>query len=145
MVVSNSAYDFTDGLFIVDNIISGTTDSALYLALRYDGLTITGNRIDGIGIDGNNPQKAAAIYIRQDSSKLSPAFVERILNDPGTSFVTTPQNTLPLGTPGQPSYNSRALIDACRPYERLADFPAVAEASDEVLSRVARRWPGLAP
>ena len=50
----------------------------------------------------------------------------------------------PLGTPGQPSYNSRALIDACRPYERLADFPAVAEASDEVLSRVARRWPELA-
>ena len=50
----------------------------------------------------------------------------------------------PLGTPGQPSYNSRALIDACRPYERLGDFPAVAEASDEVLSRVARRWPELA-
>ena len=47
VVVSNSAYDFNDGLFIVDNIISGTTDSALYLALRYDGLTITGNRIDG--------------------------------------------------------------------------------------------------
>jgi 4-hydroxy-3-polyprenylbenzoate decarboxylase len=51
----------------------------------------------------------------------------------------------PLGTPGQPSYNSRALIDACRPYERLGDFPTVAEASDEVLSRVARRWPELAP
>jgi UbiD family decarboxylase len=50
----------------------------------------------------------------------------------------------PLGTPGQPSYNSRALIDACRPYERLGDFPAVAEASDEVLSRVAQRWPELA-
>lgn len=41
---------------------------------------------------------AAAIYIRQDSSTLSPAFVERILSDTGTSFVTTPQNTLPLGT-----------------------------------------------
>ena len=52
-----------DGLFIVDNIISGTTDSALYLALRYDGLTITGNRIDGVGVDGSNPQKAAAIYV----------------------------------------------------------------------------------
>ena len=50
----------------------------------------------------------------------------------------------PLGTPGQPTYNSRALIDACRPHERLADFPTVAQASDEVLDRVARQWPELA-
>jgi hypothetical protein len=68
VVVSNSAFDFNDGLFIVDNIISGTTDSALYLALRYDGLTITGNRIDGVGIDGSNPQKAAAIYVTHGST-----------------------------------------------------------------------------
>jgi hypothetical protein len=63
VVVSNSAYDFTDGLFIVDNIISGTTDSALYLTLYLDALTITGNRIDGVGVDGSNPQKSAAIYV----------------------------------------------------------------------------------
>jgi 3-polyprenyl-4-hydroxybenzoate decarboxylase len=50
----------------------------------------------------------------------------------------------PLGRPGQPAYNSRALIDACRPYERLADFPAVAEASDDLLRRAAQRWPELA-
>jgi UbiD family decarboxylase len=50
----------------------------------------------------------------------------------------------PLGKPGDPAYNSRLLIDACRPFERLADFPAVAESSDEVLRRVAQRWPGLA-
>jgi NitT/TauT family transport system substrate-binding protein len=41
---------------------------------------------------------AASIYIRQDGSKLSPAFVERILSDKETSFATTPQNTLQLGT-----------------------------------------------
>lgn len=50
----------------------------------------------------------------------------------------------PLGLPGQPAYNSRALIDACRPFERLESFPPVAESSDEVLRRVAERWPGLA-
>ena len=33
VVVSNSSPDSSDGLFIVDNIISGTTDSALYLTL----------------------------------------------------------------------------------------------------------------
>jgi UbiD family decarboxylase len=50
----------------------------------------------------------------------------------------------PLGMPGQPTYNSRALVDACRPHERLADFPVVAEASDDVLQRAAQRWPELA-
>ena len=49
----------------------------------------------------------------------------------------------PLGQPGQPAYNSRALIDACRPFERLDDFPAVAESSEEVLRWVADRWPRL--
>jgi UbiD family decarboxylase len=49
----------------------------------------------------------------------------------------------PLGLPGQPHYNSRALVDACRPFERLADFPAVAEASAELLQRAASRWPEL--
>ena len=49
----------------------------------------------------------------------------------------------PLGLPGQPAYNSRAVIDACRPYERLDSFPMVAESSDEVLRRVAERWPEL--
>ncbi len=63
VVVSNSAPDSSDGLFIVDNIISGTTDSALYLTLYLDALTIVGNRIDGVGVDGSNPQKSAAIYV----------------------------------------------------------------------------------
>lgn len=49
----------------------------------------------------------------------------------------------PLRTHGAPPYNSRVLIDACRPYERLADFPAVAEASADILRRVADRWPDL--
>src|SRR5215469_9376058 len=53
--------------------------------------------------------------------------------------------TDPLRLPGEPTYNSRALIDACRPFERLADFPAVAETSGAVLARVAGRWPELAP
>jgi UbiD family decarboxylase len=49
----------------------------------------------------------------------------------------------PLSLPGQPSYNSRALVDACRPFERQSDFPPVAEASTDLLQRVASRWPEL--
>lgn len=51
----------------------------------------------------------------------------------------------PLATPGGPYYNSRLLIDACWPFERLgSDIPVVAESSAEVLRRVAERWPNLA-
>jgi 3-polyprenyl-4-hydroxybenzoate decarboxylase len=50
----------------------------------------------------------------------------------------------PLRLAGTPAYNSRLLIDACRPFERLDEFPKVAESSEEVLRRVAERWPGLA-
>jgi UbiD family decarboxylase len=49
----------------------------------------------------------------------------------------------PLHTGDGPAYNSRALLDACRPYERLHDFPEVAEAPAEALAAAARRWPQL--
>lgn len=49
----------------------------------------------------------------------------------------------PLLRPGDPPYNSRAIIDACRPYERLNDFPRVAEASPELLRTVERKWSDL--
>ncbi|GAB2863273.1 UbiD family decarboxylase [Actinoallomurus bryophytorum] len=47
----------------------------------------------------------------------------------------------PLTLPGEIAFNSRAIIDACRPYERLGDFPQVAESSDELIASVTRRWP----
>jgi 3-polyprenyl-4-hydroxybenzoate decarboxylase len=36
--------------------------------------------------------------------------------------------------------NSKAIINACRPYHRLATFPAVAEASPEARRRVLEKW-----
>ncbi|MCE7002062.1 UbiD family decarboxylase [Kibdelosporangium philippinense] len=50
----------------------------------------------------------------------------------------------PLTLPGALAFNSRAVIDACRPYERLADFPVVAESSPELVADVSRRWPEVA-
>jgi len=49
----------------------------------------------------------------------------------------------PLREPGAPAFNNRAVIDACRPWERLAEFPAVAEASRDLLDRVVQRWPDI--
>lgn len=36
--------------------------------------------------------------------------------------------------------SSKAIIDACRPFEHLADFPAVAEASKELQAKVKDKW-----
>jgi UbiD family decarboxylase len=46
----------------------------------------------------------------------------------------------PLFEEGTPSYNSRAIIDACRPFERLASFPLVAESDPEYLRAVGEKW-----
>ena len=79
-----------------------------------------------------------------------------LIHDGETAVVIDPQRDIdimrycwgsrvdPLLLPGEPRYISRALIDACRPYERLADFPAVAEASADLLRRAVQRWPDLA-
>lgn len=37
-------------------------------------------------------------------------------------------------------FNSRAIIDACRPFEWMKDFPRVAESSKEVLDATAKKW-----
>ena len=44
---------------------------------------------------------------------------------------------------GGSRYNSRVLIDACIPFERLGDFPAAAEASPELLRAATEPWPQL--
>ena len=46
----------------------------------------------------------------------------------------------PLLTDPSRPYNTRAIIDACRPYERIAQFPRVAQASPAFLRRVYDRW-----
>jgi UbiD family decarboxylase len=46
----------------------------------------------------------------------------------------------PLLPDGAPAYNSRAVIDACRPYERLADFPRVAQSDPTYLNQIHQKW-----
>jgi 3-polyprenyl-4-hydroxybenzoate decarboxylase len=36
--------------------------------------------------------------------------------------------------------SSKAILDACRPWEHLHDFPAVAEASKELQERTRAKW-----
>lgn len=46
----------------------------------------------------------------------------------------------PIIQPGKKGFNSRAIIDACRPFEWMKDFPPVAESSKEVLDSTAKKW-----
>ena len=46
----------------------------------------------------------------------------------------------PLVRKGHPSFNSRAIIDACRPWEWMSEFPAVSESSPELVAKVREKW-----
>lgn len=46
---------------------------------------------------------------------------------------------IPKGT----SHNSRAIIDACRPFERLKDFPVVAQSSPELRKKIEAKFAAL--
>jgi UbiD family decarboxylase len=46
----------------------------------------------------------------------------------------------PLLTDMSAPYNSRALLDACRPFERLASFPRVAEVSPQLVRETVAKW-----
>ena len=49
----------------------------------------------------------------------------------------------PMLRRGDPTFNSRAVIDACRPYEWIKDFPAVAEADPVYLRELEHKWAEL--
>jgi hypothetical protein len=47
-----------------------------------------------------------------------------------------------LDNPAAP-YNTRALIDACRPFEKLDTFPRVAQASPGLVREMVTKWKEL--
>lgn len=46
----------------------------------------------------------------------------------------------PMLEAGAPPFNSRAVIDACRPFERLDSFPKVSQSDPAYLQAVAEKW-----
>ncbi|HEX4802380.1 MAG TPA: UbiD family decarboxylase, partial [Myxococcaceae bacterium] len=46
----------------------------------------------------------------------------------------------PIIPKGQKGHSSRAIIDACRPYEWIKEFPPVAESSPEVRRAAEKKW-----
>ncbi len=46
----------------------------------------------------------------------------------------------PIVRPGRKGFNSRAIIDACRPFEWMNEFPLVAESSQGTLQTTEKKW-----
>jgi 4-hydroxy-3-polyprenylbenzoate decarboxylase len=56
---------------------------------------------------------------------------------------STPLDPMAYGGEGPRYYNNRMIIDACRPYDRLQSFPAVARVSMDEAADLRARWPEL--
>ena len=67
-------------------------------------------------------------------------------SDPKTHFTILDRNwssRLDTMVTGEKLYNSRVVIDACIPYERLETFPRVAQTSPELAAEVRARFPDV--
>ena len=49
----------------------------------------------------------------------------------------------PLVRDRNSAYNSRAVIDACRPFDWINEFPKVAEADPAYLREIKTKWSGV--
>jgi UbiD family decarboxylase len=56
---------------------------------------------------------------------------------------STPLDPMSYAGEGDRYFNNRMIIDACRPYDRLKTFPAVARTSDTYAKELRERWPEL--
>ena len=56
---------------------------------------------------------------------------------------STPLDPMAYAGEGPRYFNNRMIIDACRPYDRLTTFPAVARVSEDEARDVRARWPEL--
>ena len=56
---------------------------------------------------------------------------------------STSLDPMAYGGEGARYFNNRMIIDACRPYDRLGSFPAVARESEAHASELRARWPEL--
>jgi 3-polyprenyl-4-hydroxybenzoate decarboxylase len=45
-----------------------------------------------------------------------------------------------IAYPYKAPFNSKAIIDACRPYDYMREFPEVVEASKELQEKVRAKW-----
>jgi UbiD family decarboxylase len=89
-------------------------------------------------------------YVIVVEEDIDPTNMEEVLwavctrSDPATDIEvmnkTWGSKVDPMRREPNPAFNSRALIDACRPFDWIDEFPQVAEASPDLRSRIIEKW-----
>jgi hypothetical protein len=68
------------------------------------------------------------------SEQIDPSTVIEIVKNTQASIVG------PMRREPGPTYNSRALIDACKPFDWIDEFPEVVESDPEYIDTVRKKW-----
>ena len=99
-----------------------------------------------------NPTGYVGRYVVVVDDDIDPTDMQDVIwamgtrTDPKTDFTILDRNwssRLDTMVTGEKLYNSRVVIDACIPYERLETFPRVAQTSPELAAEVRARFPDV--
>ena len=97
-----------------------------------------------------NPTGYVGRYVVVVDDDIDPTDIHDVIwamgtrSDPKTDFTVLDRNwssRLDTMVTDDRLYNSRVVIDACIPYERLETFPAVAQTSPELAAEMRRKFP----
>jgi UbiD family decarboxylase len=117
----------------VDQQFAGHSRQAAYLTSQLPSAAYMNKFV--VVVDGDVNPRSLNDVVWAMCTRTDPGKDIEIMRDTWGSRVD------PLRLPGELPLNNRAVIDACRPWDRLESFPVVAEASDALLDAVARKWP----
>jgi len=127
---------------------SGRTFVAVSIKQRYYGHS---NQV-GIVASQVNPVGYVGRYIVVVDDDIDPTDINDVIwamgtrSDPKTDFTILDRNwssRLDTMVTDEKLYNSRVVIDACIPYERIDTFPKVAQTSKELAAEVRAKYPDV--
>lgn len=125
---------------------SGRTFVAVSIKQRYYG------HVNQVGLVASqvNPIGYCGRYIVVVDDDIDPTDIHDVIwamgtrSDPKRDITTLDRcwsSRLDTMVTGEELYNSRVVIDACIPYERIDSFPRVAQTSPELAAEVRRKFP----
>jgi 4-hydroxy-3-polyprenylbenzoate decarboxylase len=125
---------------------AGRTFVAVSIKQRYFGHA---NQV-GLVASQVNPTGYVGRYVVVVDDDIDPTDINDVIwamgtrSDPKTDITTLDRcwsSRLDTMVTDDKLYNSRVVIDACIPYERLDSFPAVAQSSPELAAEMRRKFP----
>ena len=128
---------------------SGRTFVVVAIKQRYFGHSTQA----GLIASQINPTGYCGRYVVVVDDDIDPSDIQDVLWAMGTRSAPNTDITLldkcwssrldPMVKSQDALYNSRCVIDACIPYERIDDFPAVAQTSRELAREVRAKFPDV--